>query len=86
MSGRFHQKGLKPRSYRGPGSTYKAKPVVELSTVTESKNDSEQIEHVKVIDKIDENMGFPRYEGGAGVKTGWLINIQQVSDKPLGFA
>lgn len=68
-------KGSGPNFYRGT----KTRTVAMGSLLsTEGTSSDDKVENVRLANRIDEMMGFPRFEAGPK-KVGWLINMQSTT-------
>lgn len=64
-----------PNFYRG----HKTRTVAMGSLLsTEGTSSDDKVENVRLANRIDEMMGFQRFEAGAK-KVGWLINMQSTT-------
>jgi DNA polymerase epsilon subunit 1 len=54
---------------------------VEASSLrsTEATSQNEKLEATRLANRIDESMGFPRFESGKKKKVGWLVNMHSTT-------
>lgn len=68
-----------PKNGQMRGYKPSSKPSISgVGIPMEATSISQRFESVHVTDKLNEKLGFPRYESGPK-KVGWLVNMHSVS-------